>query len=44
MLCKPRFTIDDRAVDNLDVSEFSFLGAVRWVGSAIFFQDSTLGG
>ena len=26
MLCRPRFTIDDRAVDNLDVKEFSLLG------------------
>ena len=43
MLCRPRFTIDDRAVDNLDVKEFSFPGAVRWVGLAMLFSGLGFG-
>ena len=43
MLCKPRFTMDDRAVDNLDVKEFSLLGSVRWVGLVMLFSGLGFG-
>ena len=34
----PRFTMDDRAVDILDVNESSFVGAGRWVVLAALFS------
>ena len=49
MLCKPRFTTDDRAVDNLDVKDlsflgsFSFLGSVRWLGMVMLFSGFGFG-
>ena len=42
-LCKLRFTIDDRAVDSLDVKEFSFLGSACWVVLVMLFSRLDFG-